>query len=72
MKKNRKADDIYDIRAVYGNFKGKKLHADISAPRATRLKISMKFLEGILTYPNMRAIAFLFMFLGHDTGIRFW
>ena len=34
---NRESDDIYDTRAVCGNFKGKKLHAGTSALRALRV-----------------------------------
>ena len=30
MKKNREVDYIYDTPTVCGNFKGKKLHADIT------------------------------------------
>ena len=39
MNKKREADDICDIRTVYGNFKGKTLHADTSALGALRVKV---------------------------------
>ena len=43
IKKNREADDICDIRAVVTIFKGEKLHADISALWALRVKVAMYY-----------------------------